>query len=118
MNQHKLNQSSQLIKIFEKAKKEDNEHFLVAFTQAHQKARAFLNNTDINTRVRNFLTHRMIAIKKQMYFKALYPMVEYVEVFGTTDKIGETFTSIIPTLCSSECLKECTVFANNQQPCS
>lgn len=70
------------IKKFEKAKKEENDEFLLAVQKVHRKARLVLDMPGVKDKIKQTIEERRIAFQRKSLFKGFSWMFCYIERYG------------------------------------
>eukprot|EP01035_Chromulina_nebulosa_P024356 gene24356-31699_t len=94
-----------VIKAYEKAKTEDNIVVLASFRAAHRKARSFLDDESVKQQLTDYLSHRENETRRQLYFKALYPILNCLQRYGINSVLGRAYATFLPVITSKETLR-------------
>lgn len=79
--------------------------YLSKFKNAHHAAREVLSGADIQTAIEETKRTRAEQVKNTMFFNVLRPMAAYMQVYGTTDAVGQLFGKSINTMTQPDSLK-------------
>lgn len=95
-----------LISKYESAKQKKDEVFLRKLRNAHRRGRLCLDKPGVKGVVANFIATRKETFRRRMYFDAVRPILDYVERFGQSDRPGQDFARILPSLMSTETIND------------
>ena len=87
-----------LIDKYEDAKKNNDPHFLKLLRDAHRQARAFLNEPEIKTKLKEIVSQRKFQSEYRGYMNVLTTVVDFMKDFGDNRLLNASLTTILPKL--------------------